>query len=189
MAVVCNMSDAGPAAEAETAANRELWTQVNAEYGDEHARQAWATDDITWGIFNIPERQLGVLGEVSGLDVVELGCGTAYFSARLLRPRGRLVFHTTSVLVTLCLPVSAGHAGQQLLRPQRDISSRQLPGHGVEFHPSHGEWVKVLRSAGFAVDELHELYAPLDASDHPYYRLAPPNGLSGGPSKRCGWHI
>ena len=31
------------------------------------------------------EQQLGVLGDVRGLDVVELGCGTAYFSAWLAR--------------------------------------------------------------------------------------------------------
>jgi len=36
----------------------------------------WAPGDITWGIFNVPEQQAGMLGDVRGLDVVELGCGT-----------------------------------------------------------------------------------------------------------------
>ena len=74
------MADAGARAD-EVAANRELWTQANSEYTDEHAYRAWAAEDITWGIFNVPEQQLGVLGDVRGLDVIELGCGTAYFSA------------------------------------------------------------------------------------------------------------
>lgn len=47
------------------------------------------TGDITWGIFNVPEQQLG---DVRGLDVVEFGCGTAHFSAWLAgrgaRPTG-----------------------------------------------------------------------------------------------------
>lgn len=43
------------------------------------------------GIFNVPETQLGVLGDVSGLDVVELGCGTAYLSAWLVRRGARPV--------------------------------------------------------------------------------------------------
>src|SRR6266700_3642320 len=73
------------------AANRELWTQVNAEYTEEHAIRAWAAEDITWGIFNLPEHALGVLGTVSGCDVVELGCGTAYFSAWLARRGARPV--------------------------------------------------------------------------------------------------
>ena len=55
----------------------------------EHAVRAWAAEDITWGIFNVPEQQLGVLGDVRGLDVVELGCGTAYFSAWLARRGAR----------------------------------------------------------------------------------------------------
>jgi hypothetical protein len=45
---------------------------VNAQYTDEHAFKAWAAQDITWGVFKVPERDLGALGEVSGLDVVEL---------------------------------------------------------------------------------------------------------------------
>jgi SAM-dependent methyltransferase len=66
-----------------------VWTQANSDYADAHADRAWAAEDITWGIFNVPEQQLGVLGDVRGLDVVELGCGTAYFSAWLARRGAR----------------------------------------------------------------------------------------------------
>ena len=48
-------------------------------------------EEITWGVFGVPEREVGVLGDVSGLDVVELGCGTAYFSAWLARRGARPV--------------------------------------------------------------------------------------------------
>ena len=42
-------------------------------------------------MFAIPESELDVLGDVAGLDVVELGCGTAYFSAWLARRGARPV--------------------------------------------------------------------------------------------------
>src|SRR6185437_11238947 len=82
--VVVRMAEAEAGAD-EVAANRELWTQANSEYTDEHAYRAWSAEDFSWGIFNVPEEQLGVLGDVGGLDVVELGCGTAYFCAWLAR--------------------------------------------------------------------------------------------------------
>jgi SAM-dependent methyltransferase len=73
------------------ARNRDLWSIKNAEYTDPDARRAWARGDFTWGVFGIPEAELGVLGDVEGLDVVELGCGTAYVSARLARLGARPV--------------------------------------------------------------------------------------------------
>ena len=73
------------------ARNREAWTQSNAEYTGADAARSWAKGDITWGVFGVPEDELGVLGEVGGLDVVELGCGTAYFSAWLAKRGARPV--------------------------------------------------------------------------------------------------
>ena len=56
--------------------NVQSWTEANAEYTDGRAAQAWARDGVTWGLWGIPEAQVGALGDVAGLDVVELGCGT-----------------------------------------------------------------------------------------------------------------
>jgi SAM-dependent methyltransferase len=71
--------------------NRVLWTRTNAEFTDPNASRAWASEEVTWGVFRHGERELGVLGDVAGLDFVELGCGTAYFSARLARQGARPV--------------------------------------------------------------------------------------------------
>jgi SAM-dependent methyltransferase len=71
--------------------NIAAWTRTNAEHTDQAAAGSWAREEITWGIWQIPERELGVLGDVAGLDVVELGCGTAYFSAWLARRGARVV--------------------------------------------------------------------------------------------------
>jgi SAM-dependent methyltransferase len=63
--------------------NVELWTKQNAEFTDRDARRAWEKKEFSWGIWGVPESEVGVFGDVSGLDAVELGCGTAYCSARL----------------------------------------------------------------------------------------------------------
>jgi SAM-dependent methyltransferase len=75
----------------DVARNVELWTKSNAEYAAQLARDAWAQEEITWGLWSLPEAELGVLGDVAGLDVVELGCGTAYISAGLARLGARPV--------------------------------------------------------------------------------------------------
>jgi SAM-dependent methyltransferase len=70
------------------AANVAQWTQTNAEYTDRAAGRAWAGDEIVWGVFGVKDEWLG---DVAGLDVLELGCGTAFFSARVARRGGRPV--------------------------------------------------------------------------------------------------
>jgi SAM-dependent methyltransferase len=224
--------------------NVAYWTRANAAYADARADAAWAAAEISWGEFGVVEEDLGSpLGDVAGLDVVELGCGTAYFSAwlarrgarpvgvdptpaqlatarrmqaatgitfplveapgervplpdasfdlavseygaalwadpdlwipeaaRLLRPGGRLVFLTNSVLVTLCLP-DTGMASRELQRPQSALGRIEWPedGGSVEYHPSHGDWIRILRSAGFEVEGLIEVLAPADAVTHDIY--------------------
>jgi ubiquinone/menaquinone biosynthesis C-methylase UbiE len=74
------------------AANVAEWTEANAQYTDAQAERAWAPQELTWGVFGVPEAAIGSpLGDVAGLDVVELGCGTAYFSAQLARRGARPV--------------------------------------------------------------------------------------------------
>ena len=70
--------------------NREVWTKANAEYTDRKARESWAREEIDWGMFSGLESDLGALGDVAGKDVVELGCGTAYFGAWLAKRGARV---------------------------------------------------------------------------------------------------
>jgi SAM-dependent methyltransferase len=71
--------------------NRGAWTRKNAEYTDERASKAWSQPEITWGIWSVPESEVGALPDLAGLDVIELGCGTAYFGAWLKRRGARRV--------------------------------------------------------------------------------------------------
>jgi SAM-dependent methyltransferase len=239
------------------ARNRELWTKTNTEFTDAAATRSWGDGGARWGVFGVPEEDVGVLGDVSGLDVVELGCGTAYFSAwlarrgarpvgiditpaqldtarrlmsetglefplveasaedvplpdasfdlvvseygaslwcdperwvpeaaRLLRPEGRLVFLTNSMLAILCAPDEPGYATEHLLRPQKDLHRITWPFEdGVEFFRSHGEWIDVLHSSGFEVERLLELYAPPGAKTHEYYDTATAEWASKWPAE------
>jgi len=73
------------------AENRGLWTESNREYTDAQADRVWRAEEITWGMFGVTEADVGVLGDVAGLDIVDLGCGTGYFSAWLARRGARPV--------------------------------------------------------------------------------------------------
>jgi SAM-dependent methyltransferase len=71
--------------------NRGLWDGWAPEFvapGEE----SWASVEPRWGIWGVPESQLGVLpGGLAGKDAIELGCGTAYVSAWLARRGARVV--------------------------------------------------------------------------------------------------
>jgi SAM-dependent methyltransferase len=71
--------------------NRAAWTKANEKYTDARAAEAWAKGEIEWGIYGVPEAELNTLGDVTGKDAVELGCGTAYFSAWLAKRGARPV--------------------------------------------------------------------------------------------------
>lgn len=90
-------------------------------------------------------------------------------ASRLLRPRGRLVFLTNSVLTYLTVPdiEADGPADDRLKRPQFGMHQITWPDdkHGaVEFHLAHGDWIRLLRSNGFEVEDLLEVQVPKDAS-------------------------
>ena len=93
--------------------------------------------------------------------------------ARVLRPGGRLVFLTHSLLIALCAPDS-GPATDRLVRDQRGLRELTYPGEeGIEFHLSHGDWIATLTRHGFAVQALHELYAPEGAEPTRYEWVTP----------------
>jgi ubiquinone/menaquinone biosynthesis C-methylase UbiE len=71
--------------------NRDAWTQANATYTGAQARRSWAREEITWGVWGARESELHMLPDVRGLDVIELGCGTAYFGSWLKRRGARRV--------------------------------------------------------------------------------------------------
>jgi len=216
--------------------NRAFWDAEAAHYVAAGER-AWAQAEPTWGIWGVPESQLGVLpGDLAGKDAIELGCGTAYVSAwlarrgarvvgidnsavqlatarrlqrehglafpllhgnaeavpypdasfdlaiseygaclwadpqhwvpeaaRLLRSGGELIFLINTPLLTICVPDDEGDAPatDRLLRPAFGMYRVEWAGDpSVEFHLSHGDWLRLLRGGGFEVEDLVEVRPP-----------------------------
>jgi SAM-dependent methyltransferase len=72
-----------PELSADAAFNREMWDAASAAYQARHGDQLAASGGAAWGVWQIPESELEVLGEVGGLDVLEFGCGAAQWSITL----------------------------------------------------------------------------------------------------------
>lgn len=217
--------------------NRSYWNDQADTYAVAGDR-LWSGDP-QWGIFGVPDTEVGLLPDVAGLDVVELGCGTGYVSAwclragarsavgldnspeqlrtaaqlsrqlgvrlplvwadaertpfadrsfdvaiseygaaiwcdpyrwipeaaRLLRPGGTLVFLGNSVLSMLAVDDFEGQpATAALRRPLRGMHHVRWPDTDAsEFHLSHGSMIRLLRTCGFDVLDLIELYVEPDA--------------------------
>ncbi len=95
-------------------------------------------------------------------------------AARLLRPGGELIFLANSGLLTLCMPEENDVAAtDRLLRPAFGMYRIEWPGDpGVEFHLSHGDWLRLLRRSGFEIEDLIEVRPPVGATTrYPYVTL------------------
>ncbi len=215
------------------ARNRAYWDEIAPQYVAT-ARRNWATSEPSWGMFSIPESEAHILpDDIDGLDVIELGCGTAYVSAwlarrgarvtgidgaeaqlataralqdehdlhfplivgnaeevplpdasfdlaisefgaaiwcdpyvwipeaaRLLRCGGRLIFLGNGILLTLTEQEreAEGPADATLKRDYFGMHRLEWPDEdGVEFHLTHGDWIRLLRRSGFEVENLIEL--------------------------------
>ena len=110
------------------------WAQGYVAVGERN----WADPDPTWGIWSVPESQLGLLdGVEAGMEAIELGCGTAYVSA-WLAARG-------------AKPVGIDNSEAQLATARRLQEE-----HGVEFPLLHGNAEEVPFPDGsfdFAISE------------------------------------
>jgi SAM-dependent methyltransferase len=74
----------------EAAHNREAWDRQSDEYQARHGGQLEESGGTAWGVWQIPESELRVLGDVAGLDVLEFGCGGAQWSIALSRQGARM---------------------------------------------------------------------------------------------------
>jgi SAM-dependent methyltransferase len=59
------------------------WEADSAEYQQRHRPDLNRWDMLGWGTSNIPEDQVGALGDVAGLDALELGCGACQFGIKV----------------------------------------------------------------------------------------------------------
>jgi SAM-dependent methyltransferase len=157
--------------------NRTAWDRLSAEYV-EPGRRDWIRPEPTWGIWRLPEREVRALPAVEDRDVIELGCGTAYWSAWLARRGARVVGldNSSRQLATaralqrehgLVFPLIHANAEQVPLGDARfDLA---LSEYGASIWCDPRRWVpeaaRVLRAGGELVFLKHGLLLTLCAPD------------------------
>ena len=71
--------------------NRASWNASADEYQTHSGPQLAASGGMAWGVWQVPEAELHVLGDTSALDILEFGCGAAQWSIALARAGARPV--------------------------------------------------------------------------------------------------
>jgi SAM-dependent methyltransferase len=156
------------------ARNRDVWNQ-DAENWVESGSKSWASPTPWWGMWEIPEEEVRLLPDVTGLDVVDLGCGTGYWCAWFSR-------------------LGANPTGLDLSEKQLETARELQREHGIDLPLIHASaedpplpdesfdlvfseygaaiwcdptvWIpeayRLLRPVGetLVLERMHELYAP-----------------------------
>jgi len=105
-------------------ANREYWNRESDDYQGRNGPMLEASGGMAWGVWQIPESELRMLGDVTGKDILELGCGAAQWSIALAaagaRPVGLDVSeaqlaHARALMATKGIEVPLLHASAENL--------------------------------------------------------------------------
>jgi SAM-dependent methyltransferase len=102
--------------------NRAAWDATSDDYQERH-REFIGRAEPRWGMWQLPESELGILGDVAGKDILEYGCGAAQWSILLAQAGAR--------------PVALDNSSRQL-----EHARALLTEAGVDFplvHASAGE--------------------------------------------------
>lgn len=216
--------------------NRDWWDRHADEYQAENA-DFISHEELHWGLWQVPDSQLRILGEVAGKDVFELGCGAGQCTvavaragasvvgldnserqleharrnlaaagvdaelvhgsaetlplpdssfdvvfadhganrfadpylwvpecARVLRPGGFLAFSGGTPFEAICLDRESDTWDARLHRPYFGLHRLEWSDDLVEFELPYGEWIRLFRRSGFAVEALVEVLPPAGAT-------------------------
>ncbi len=172
----------------EAAANRERWDAQSDAYQQRHGAQLEESGGTAWGVWQIPEAALGVLGDVSGLDVLELGCGAAQWAIALAGQGARMTGLDNSSRQLEHARRAMADAGVEFPLVHASAESTGLPDSAFDIvfcdygamtftdpHNSVPEVARVLRPGGLfafsAISPIADLAWPI-GEEEPGERLA-----------------
>jgi SAM-dependent methyltransferase len=86
-------------------------------------------------------------------------------ATRVLRPGGQLIFLVNGTIMMLCAPDDDGPVGTTLLRDYFGLHRFEWPNdEGIEFHLGYGDWIRLLRTNGYEIEDLIEIRPPEGAT-------------------------
>jgi len=92
-------------------ANLASWEADSADYQERHGAFLARWDEFGWGTWGIPEDEIHALGDVDGLDALELGCGAAQFGIRVAMRGARVTGLDFSANQLAAAPANMASAG------------------------------------------------------------------------------
>lgn len=169
------------------ARNRAFWNELSDTYQAEQGRQL-AIHGAAWGVWQIPEDSLRVLGEVAGRDLLELGCGAAQWSivlaGRGAHPVGldlseRQLDHARRLMAEAGVSFPLLHASAEAVPLPDESFDMIVSDHGAmvfgDPRRTVPEAARLLRDDGILAFSMHTPFAevcwPPD-EDEPVERLA-----------------
>jgi len=109
------------------ARNRAWWDADSERYQAVQGQQLREAGGAAWGVWQIPEAELQVLGAVAGLTTVELGCGAAQWSIALAQAGANAVGVDLSEAQLRAAWAASREAGVELRLVHASAESLPLP--------------------------------------------------------------
>jgi SAM-dependent methyltransferase len=169
------------------ARNERLWDRDSDDYQTRHGGQLDKSGGTAWGVWQVPESSLHVLGDVRGKDVLEFGCGAAQWSIALHAAGARVtgidlserqLFHARELMERAGVSFPLVHGNAEATPFDDDSFDIVFCDYGAmtfaDPHRTVPEAARLLRPGGLfafsSMTPLVDLEWPADA-DHPGDRL------------------
>ena len=153
--------------------NRAAWDRLSDEYQERHGEFIGRTEP-RWGMWQVPESKLRILGDVADKDVLELGCGAAQWSILLAQRGARAVGldnsarqfeHARRLIAEAGVDVQLVHAAAEEV-PLADLSfDIVFCDHGAmtfaDPYATVPECARLLRPGGLLAFSIYSPFVPM----------------------------